>query len=144
GPRVRIGHMLDRSHLLLRVPLNRSATTSFCSDLPMPVTCLRAALMVSVWTGVWGFSGVAAAQTTQSPVTQVDEVVVTASTREQSVAQAPATISVVTAEQLQNRAVADLTDAIRDVEGVSISGGSNHQDILIRGLPGHYTLILVD
>lgn len=107
----------------------------------MAVTCLRAVLMASVWAAA---AGVAAAQTAQPAATQVDEVVVTASTREQSVAQAPATISVVTAEQLRNRAVADLTDAIRDVEGVSVSGGSNNQDILIRGLPGHYTLILVD
>lgn len=85
-----------------------------------------------------------AARAQQPTATAVDEVVITASTREQSVAQAPATISVVTAEQLRNRAVADLTDAVRDVEGVSVSGGSNAQDILIRGLPGAYTLILVD
>ena len=28
--------------------------------------------------------------------------------------------------------------------GVSVSGGSNFQDIFIRGLPGAYTLTLVD
>nr|WP_314435559.1 TonB-dependent receptor [uncultured Brevundimonas sp.] len=75
---------------------------------------------------------------------QVDDVVVTASTRAQTVAKAPASISVVTAETLANRPNADLTDALRDVEGVSISGGSNNQDVFIRGLPGSYTLILVD
>lgn len=76
--------------------------------------------------------------------TEVEDIVVTASTRAQSVVNAPASISVVTAETLANRPSADLTDALRDVEGVSISGGSNFQDILIRGLPGSYTLILVD
>ena len=75
---------------------------------------------------------------------QVDDVVVTASTRAQSVARAPASISVVTSEQLENKAYVDLFDAVRDVEGVSVSGGSNFQDILIRGLPGAYTLTLVD
>lgn len=84
------------------------------------------------------------AQTASQAVTEVREVVVTASTREQSVVEAPASISVITAEALQNRAVADLFDAVRDVEGVSISGGSNSQDIFIRGLPGTYTLTLVD
>lgn len=75
---------------------------------------------------------------------EMEEIVVTASTRAESVAQAPASISVVTAEDLARRPVADLTDVLRDVEGVSVSGGSNFQDILIRGLPGPYTLILVD
>lgn len=69
---------------------------------------------------------------------------VTASTRAQSTVKAPASISVVTAEQLENKAYVDLFDAVRDVEGVSVSGGSNFQDILIRGLPGAYTLTLVD
>jgi hypothetical protein len=48
------------------------------------------------------------------------------------------------AETLANRPNADLTDALRDVQGVSVSGGSNNQDVYIRGLPGSYTLILVD
>lgn len=74
----------------------------------------------------------------------VEDIVVTASTRAQSVAKAPASISVVTSEQLENKAYVDLFDAVRDVEGVSVSGGSNFQDILIRGLPGAYTLTLVD
>lgn len=90
-----------------------------------------------------GLSSAAQAADTDQPAA-LSEVVVTASTREQSVAQAPASISVVTAETLARRPVADLTDALRDVEGVSISGGSNTQDIFMRGLPGSYTLILVD
>jgi outer membrane receptor for ferrienterochelin and colicins len=86
--------------------------------------------------------GMAVAETAAAD--QVDAVVVTASTRAQRLVEAPASISVVTAETLANRANADLTDALRDVEGVSISGGSNFQDVFIRGLPGSYTLILVD
>ena len=86
--------------------------------------------------------GAAFAQAAQP--SSVDDIVVTASTRAQSVAKAPASISVVTNEQLENKAYVDLFDAVRDVEGVSVSGGSNFQDILIRGLPGAYTLTLVD
>lgn len=84
------------------------------------------------------------ARPTDRDATTVEDVVVTASTRAQTVASAPASISVVTAEQLENKAYVDLFDAVRDVEGVSVSGGSNFQDILIRGLPGAYTLTLVD
>lgn len=87
---------------------------------------------------------VALAQTPPQDATAVDDIVVTASTRAQSVVEAPASITVVTAETLANRPNADLTDALRDVEGVSVSGGSNFQTIFIRGLPGAYTLILVD
>lgn len=72
------------------------------------------------------------------------DIVVTATTREQSVIDAPASISVITAEQLAKRPIADLTDALRDVEGINITGASNARDIYIRGMPGAYTLLLVD
>lgn len=72
------------------------------------------------------------------------DIVVTATTREQSVIDAPASISVITAEQLAKRPIADLTDALRDVEGVNITGAANARDIYIRGMPGAYTLLMVD
>lgn len=100
---------------------------------------LRASLLVSV-----SMIAAPAFAQTQQAADRLDEIVVTASTRAQTVERAPATISVVTSEQLENRAYVDLFDAVRDVEGVSVSGGSNFQDILIRGLPGSYTLTLVD
>ncbi|WP_260928053.1 TonB-dependent receptor domain-containing protein [Novosphingobium sp. 9] len=72
------------------------------------------------------------------------DIVVTASTREQSVIEAPASISVITADLLAKRPMADLTDALRDVEGINITGNSNTRDIYIRGMPGEYTLLMVD
>jgi outer membrane receptor for ferrienterochelin and colicins len=111
------------------------------------MTKRRLPLRLALTATVFAFAGPALAQVAASPAdpaVNIGEVVVTASTRQQSVAQAPASISVVTAEQLENRAYVDLFDAVRDVEGVSVSGGSNFQDILIRGLPGAYTLTLVD
>ena len=73
-----------------------------------------------------------------------DTMVVTASGYSQQLRDAPASITVITQEQLRDRPVHDLADAVKGVEGVSIVGSANKQDINIRGLPGEYTLILVD
>jgi outer membrane receptor for ferrienterochelin and colicins len=108
------------------------------------MTSSPSAFRIATLTGACALAMAGAASAQTGSPTQVDAVVVTASTRAQSVTQAPASISVVTGEQLENRAYVDLFDAVRDVEGVSVSGGSNFQDILIRGLPGAYTLTLVD
>ena len=78
---------------------------------------------------VFALAPVSALAQAQQPAA-LEDVVVTASTRAQRVVEAPASISVVTAETLANRPNADLTDALRDVEGVSVSGGSNSQDVL--------------
>ena len=74
----------------------------------------------------------------------VSTVVVTAAGFEQSALDAPASITVITRDDLEKRPFRDLTDALRDVQGVTVTGIANEQDILIRGLPGAYTLILVD
>lgn len=77
--------------------------------------------------------------------TSDETMVVTASGFLQSLRNAPASISVVTREELEKRPIHNLADAVKDIEGVSITGsGTNTQDISIRGLPGDYTLILVD
>lgn len=74
----------------------------------------------------------------------LDTVVVTAAGFEQTVADAPASISVITREDLDRGQFRDLTDALRNVQGVSVTGVANERDISIRGLPGQYTLVLVD
>lgn len=77
-------------------------------------------------------------------VISLDQVVVTAAGFEQTVRDAPASISVITREELEKGSFRDLTDALREVQGVSVTGVANEKDIYIRGLPGTYTLILVD
>lgn len=77
-------------------------------------------------------------------VISLDQIVVTASGFEQSVKDAPASISVIPREELEKGAFRDLTDALREVQGVAVTGVANEKDIFIRGLPGSYTLILVD
>lgn len=74
----------------------------------------------------------------------LDDLVVTASGYEQSVEDAPASITVISGEDLRKRSVQNLADAVRDVEGVVVNGGPNETDIQIRGMQGDYTLILVD
>lgn len=74
----------------------------------------------------------------------LDTVVVTAAGFEQALKDAPASVTVVTAEELEKGAFRNLTDALREVQGVSVTGIANERDISIRGLPGSYTLVLVD
>ncbi|MGO2496401.1 MAG: TonB-dependent receptor domain-containing protein [Vibrio litoralis] len=75
---------------------------------------------------------------------EMDTVVVTAAGYEQVVTNAAATISVLTREQLEQRSYRDLTDALQDVPGVTVTGGGDSKDISIRGMPAEYTAILVD
>lgn len=71
-------------------------------------------------------------------------IVVTASGFEQDVKKAPASISVLTQEQINQKAYRDVTDALKDVPGVVVTGGGSSSDISIRGMGSAYTLILVD
>lgn len=84
------------------------------------------------------------AQTADAGGFVLDPIVVTASGFQQTVTDAPASISVIPGEQLQKEQFRDLTDAVRYTQGVAVIGGANEHDISIRGLPGNYTLILVD
>ena len=58
-----------------------------------------------------------------------DTLVVTASGFTQQLRNAPASVSVITSEQLQKKPVSDLVDAVKDVEGISITGGNEKPDI---------------
>lgn len=73
-----------------------------------------------------------------------DTMVVTASGFAQQVKEAPATISVITPEEIDNKPYRDVTDALKDIPGVTITGGGDKTDISIRGMDAKYTLILVD
>lgn len=74
----------------------------------------------------------------------LDTVVVTAAGHEQSVKDAPASISVVTREDLEKQAYTDVIDAVKNLPGVFVTNGGNMQDISIRGMSAGYTLYLVD
>ncbi|MBS6738338.1 MAG: ligand-gated channel protein [Enterobacteriaceae bacterium] len=73
-----------------------------------------------------------------------DTVVVSATGFEQKTQNAPASISVISKQQLEDKAYRDVTDALKDVPGVVVTGGGSSSDISIRGMASQYTLFLVD
>ena len=95
--------------------------------------------------GVLGGGAVWAQNSASAAEAQLGTVVVTASGFEQEIKDAPASISVVTREELEKGAYRNLHDALRDVPGVIMTPSDNHSnDISLRGMGASYTLILVD
>lgn len=74
----------------------------------------------------------------------LDQLVVTAAGYEQQITDAPASITVITQQDLEKKAYRDVTDALKDVPGVMVTGGGSTEEISMRGMSGKYTLILVD
>ena len=70
--------------------------------------------------------------------------VVSATGFAQKIQDAPASISVITKQQIADKAYRDVTDALKDVPGVVVTGGGSSSDISIRGMAGKYTLFLVN
>lgn len=90
------------------------------------------------------FTSNAYAQPGDEPSPMMETMVVTAKGFEQVITQAAASISVISREDIEMRAYKDITDALKDVPGVNITGGGDAQDISIRNMPAGYTVILVD
>lgn len=73
--------------------------------------------------------------------------VVSAAGYEQKITDAPASISVVTKEELQKRSYTNLLDAVREIEGVDIGetrDKTGQGGVSIRGMGSDYTLLLID
>ncbi|SIT86762.1 TonB-dependent receptor domain-containing protein [Pontibaca methylaminivorans] len=87
---------------------------------------------------------IAQAQQSGEGTLTLDAITVTAGGFAQTVRDAPASVTIITSEELAKGSFTNLTDAIRNIQGVVATGTANEQDIYIRGLPGQYTLILVD
>ncbi|HUD30674.1 MAG TPA: TonB-dependent receptor [Novosphingobium sp.] len=81
----------------------------------------------------------------ENETTNASTIVVTATSREQEVKDAPASISVITREDLERLPYREVTDALMEIPGVTVTPGEgNSRDISIRGMSPQYTLILVD
>lgn len=78
------------------------------------------------------------------PTIDLSKIVVTAGGFAQEVKDAPASISVVSKQEIQEAPFRDVTDALRDIPGVNVSGRGNSADISIRGMDPKYTLFMVD
>ncbi len=77
----------------------------------------------------------------------LDDIVVTAAGFQQNIVDAPASITLLPAEELEQQRVNSLAEALRNVPGVDIGNGvgkTGGQSITIRGMPSDYTLVLVD
>ncbi|MBP6562368.1 MAG: TonB-dependent receptor, partial [Neisseriaceae bacterium] len=75
------------------------------------------------------------------------DVVVTASGFEQRLKNAPASITVITEEELANKNATSLAEVLKEVPGVDIRNGADKTGVLsieMRGMPAEYTLIMID
>ena len=76
----------------------------------------------------------------------LDTVVVTASGNQQWIKDAPASISVISREDIERQPVYDLGTLLSRIPGVTggLSAAGEQSKIKLRGMPSNYTLILVD
>ncbi|MEG1709661.1 MAG: TonB-dependent receptor, partial [Acinetobacter sp.] len=82
-----------------------------------------------------------------SPVSEpvkLETIVVTAAGYAQDVSKAPASMTVITSEELAARQYNDITDVLRNTPGVVVSGAGSAQTVSIRGMGSGYTLFLVN
>ena len=82
--------------------------------------------------------------TSEETTTDLGTIVISASGFEQQIKDAPASISVVTREDLEKKSYKDIVDVVKDIPGVYVTGGAGTQDISIRGMDKKYTMYLVD
>lgn len=77
---------------------------------------------------------------------ELDTVVVTASGNQQWIKDAPASISVISREDIERQPVHDLATLLSRVPGVTggLSASGEQSKIKLRGMPSNYTLVLVD
>lgn len=77
-------------------------------------------------------------------IENLEPIVVTASGSETNVVDAPASVTVLTSEQIERLPAQDIRDVLKRVEGVTIDHSGNQEKIQIRGLGERYTLYLID
>lgn len=110
----------------------------------MPFSCNRTALASAV---TLASALMASAAVHANDTITLQDVVVSASGFEQKITDAPASISVISREDLQQKRYNNLAQALGDVEGIDIGQGTGKTgglNISIRGMPSQYTLILID
>ena len=81
------------------------------------------------------------------PVQRLETIVVTASGFEQDIKNAPASISIVSQEDIEKKNASSIADLLSDVPGIDIRNGvgkTANLSINMRGMDSNYTLILID
>ncbi|MDE2413604.1 MAG: TonB-dependent receptor plug domain-containing protein, partial [Comamonadaceae bacterium] len=82
----------------------------------------------------------------QAPAQGLPAVTVTATMTEQDARTAPASVTVITAEDMAERNATDLLDAVRGAPGITLTGRQvgGRKTLALRGLEGKHTLTLID
>ncbi|TVQ68976.1 MAG: hypothetical protein EA372_12580 [Chromatiaceae bacterium] len=107
----------------------------------------RCTLAVSIALGSFALAPLAASA---NQSVELAPIAVTGAGFEQLITETPASISVITREELQRRQVSSLAEALEGIEGINArpldarDGKTGNQSISLRGLPRDYTLILID
>lgn len=105
---------------------------------------IRSALSVAIFSAMTSLVYADEQVQQQNDAVKLETIVVTAAGYEQDVSKAPASITVITKEELETRQYNDITDVLRNTPGVVISGAGSAQTISIRGMSSNYTLFLVN
>ncbi|ENW25785.1 hypothetical protein F925_01139 [Acinetobacter lwoffii NCTC 5866 = CIP 64.10 = NIPH 512] len=85
--------------------------------------------------------------TTSVPTTQLSTIVVSAAGFEQDIKNAPASISVVTKEDIEKKNATSIADLLADVPGIDVRNGvgkTGGLNVSMRGMKAEDTLILID
>lgn len=86
-----------------------------------------------------------AQEVAEDAAVELAPIVVSATSNEKELTDAPATVSVISGEELRTRPVQDVAEALRGTPGVVVNSiGLNRRGISIRGMEADHTLILVD
>ncbi len=104
---------------------------------------INGAMLAAVLSGPAAFAD----ETDTERQMRLNEIVVTAAGFEQKLVDAPASISIVTVEELKERPYMTLIDAVRDLEGVDVgetSDKTGQRTISMRGMGSDYTLVLIN
>ncbi|MDA7964892.1 TonB-dependent receptor [Ruegeria sp.] len=97
--------------------------------------------VLAVVAGLTAASSVAAQD---AEITELEDIVVTASGTPTEVRKAPASISVITAEEIAGYGTNNLSEVLARSVGVTIERSANLNKVQLRGLGERYTLILID
>lgn len=91
-----------------------------------------------------GTAGLAAPAFAQDDSLVLDTIVVSASGGVSDLRDAPASVTVVTAEDIARTPATTVAEVLERVEGVTIGRAGNQETVQIRGLPERYTLFMID
>lgn len=84
------------------------------------------------------------AQEATEKTTRLERLVVTAAGSEQDLRDAPASVTLITAEEIEKLPAQDIRDILAKVQGVTLGRAGNANTVQIRGLGQRYTLFMID